>query len=91
MPQASSKRDTLMPLFRTPEKNPIMTAPRKMSEQPDHDQRPVCPGCHDASFVKEEQVITGETVISFWTCTSCLRSWPAPAPRMAKADLKRYR
>ena len=50
---------------------------------------PPCPGCHDSAFVKQEQVLTGGTAISFWTCTSCLRSWPAPKPRMAKADLNR--
>lgn len=67
-----------------------MTVPRNLPE-PSDSRPPVCPGCHDSSFVKEEQVITGETAISFWTCSSCLRSWPAPAPRMAKADLKRGR
>lgn len=50
---------------------------------------PPCPGCHDSAFVKQEQVLTGGTAISFWTCSSCLRSWPAPRPRMAKADLNR--
>lgn len=50
---------------------------------------PPCPGCHDSAFVRQEQVLTGGTAISFWTCTSCLRSWPAPKPRMAKADLNR--
>ena len=50
---------------------------------------PACPGCRDSAFVKQEQVLTGGTAISFWTCSSCLRSWPAPKPRMAKADLSR--
>jgi hypothetical protein len=49
---------------------------------------PACPGCHDTAFVKHEEVITGTTAIAFWTCASCLRSWPAAKPRMLKADLK---
>jgi len=39
-------------------------------------------------WMDHANVLTGGTAISFWTCTSCLRSWPAPKPRMAKADLK---
>jgi hypothetical protein len=50
---------------------------------------PACPGCHDTAFVKHEQVVTGATAIAFWTCASCLRSWPAAKPRMLKADLKK--
>ena len=34
-------------------------------------------------------VVTTGTAISFWTCSACLRSWPAPRPRMVKADLER--
>jgi hypothetical protein len=68
----------------------LMRRGHKSSTAADSQPRsPVCPGCHDATFVKHEQVLTGGTAISFWTCTSCLRSWPAPSPRMAKADLKR--
>jgi hypothetical protein len=69
-----------------------MAAPRTLSEQPDpHSLQPECPTCRDAGFVKREQVLTGGKVVAFWTCGSCLRSWPAPAPRMAKADLDRGR
>jgi hypothetical protein len=52
-------------------------------------QPPPCPTCGDPGFVRREQVITGDTVVAFWTCASCLRSWPAPPVRMAKADLPR--
>ena len=66
-----------------------MAAQRRLAHRLDpHPRQPECPACHDSSFVKQEQLITGSKVIAFWTCTSCLRSWPAPAPRMAKADLK---
>jgi hypothetical protein len=69
-----------------------MAAPRSLSEQPDpQSPHPRCPTCRDASFVKQEQVVTEGKAVAFWTCTSCLRSWPAPAPRMAKADLERSR
>jgi hypothetical protein len=51
---------------------------------------PMCPGCHDTAFVKHEQVVTGGTAIAFWTCASCLRSWPAASPRMLKADLQKW-
>jgi formate dehydrogenase maturation protein FdhE len=48
----------------------------------------VCPRCHDSEFVTHEQVMTGTTAIAFWTCSSCLRSWPVVKPRMAKVDLR---
>lgn len=48
---------------------------------------PECPTCRDASFVSREQIITGGRPVAFWTCSSCLRSWSAPARRMAKVDL----
>ena len=67
-----------------------MAAPRKLSEQPDpHHRPPQCPLCRDSSFVKDELVVSGRAVLSYWTCSSCLMSWPAPAPRMAKVDLRR--
>lgn len=68
-----------------------MRPTRKSSASTSEVTPPVCPGCHDSAFVKQEQVLTGHTVISFWTCTSCLRSWLAPKPRMVKADLKKRR
>ena len=64
-----------------------MAAPRSSSKHASGSDRPECPTCHDSSFVKQEQVITGSKAIAFWTCSSCMRSWPAAAPRMAKADL----
>jgi hypothetical protein len=57
-------------------------------QRADRLQQPECPTCRDTAFVRQEQVITGGKAISYWTCSSCLRSWPAPAPRMLKADLK---
>lgn len=68
-----------------------MSMPRR--SPPEHGpsaRAPECPTCHDASFVTREDVlIEGNTVVSFWTCESCLHSWPAPRVHMAKADLKR--
>jgi hypothetical protein len=67
-----------------------MIAKRLRSELPDPLRHgPACPSCRDTSFVRNEQVITGGRIVAFWTCSSCLRSWPAVAPRMAKADLRR--
>lgn len=67
-----------------------MAVPRLRSDHPEPPhQQPTCPTCGDNSFVKHEQVITGGKAVAFWTCSSCLRSWPAPPPRMAKADLRR--
>lgn len=48
---------------------------------------PECPTCRDSRFVKQEQVITGGKAVAFWTCAACLRSWPAPTPRVVKADV----
>jgi hypothetical protein len=67
---------------------PLMTAPRKVPEPVPEHPPAICPTCRDNRFVKKELVLTGTTAMSFWTCSSCLRSWSAPPPRMAKADLK---
>ena len=68
---------------------PNRMAPNRALRRRESQQRlPDCPTCHDSSFVRQEQVITGDKVIAFWNCSSCLRSWPALVPRMAKADLK---
>lgn len=53
----------------------------------DPDPRPACPSCRENTHVTQEQVLTTETAMSFWTCGACLRSWSAPRPRMLKADL----
>jgi len=52
------------------------------------DPNPACPSCGESTHVTQEQVLTSETAMSFWTCSACLRSWSAPRPRMLKADLK---
>jgi DNA-directed RNA polymerase subunit M/transcription elongation factor TFIIS len=39
---------------------------------------PVCPKCHDRSFVRQEQLVSndGTTTATFWLCASCLSLWP---------------
>jgi hypothetical protein len=64
----------------------------RRSQEEDHPtaRAPQCPSCRDASSVEREDVlIEGNRVVSFWTCGSCLHSWPAPPLRMAKSDLGR--
>jgi hypothetical protein len=63
---------------------------RRSSTRPVQPSVPPCPGCHETAFVRLEQVLTEPTAIAFWTCSSCLRSWPATKPRMLKADVKKF-
>lgn len=66
------------------------TSRRSHEEQGPAARAPECPSCRDATSVEREDVlIEGNKVVSFWTCGSCLHSWPAPPLRMAKSDLKR--
>jgi hypothetical protein len=66
------------------------TSRRSPAEQDPTARAPECPSCHDVGFVHREDVlIEGNKIVSFWTCASCLHSWPAPPLRMAKADLRR--
>jgi len=68
-----------------------MPTPRRSPEEQGPTARaPQCPSCRDANRVTREDVlIEGNRVVSFWTCGSCVHSWPAPPLRMTKADLTR--
>ena len=62
-------------------------AQQSRTRNPQTSKTPICPRCHDASFVVGEQIVTDGTATTQWTCRSCLLTWPEA--RMAKADVKR--
>jgi hypothetical protein len=43
-------------------------AQQSRTRNPQTSKTPICPRCHDASFVVGEQIVTDGTATTQWTC-----------------------